>query len=158
MVTIFKPSAKQLGQYLTISNGLSFSYPQVSATQGHFPKGYDHDYNEVELGTGEAVWESAKQAIRAWKMFPGKWAFIHSENTPIEKGEVVAMTVKVMGLWWKNSCRIVYTFDEPNRFGFAYGTLTNHFEMGEEIFMVERDEKGKAVSYTHLTLPTTPYV
>jgi uncharacterized protein (UPF0548 family) len=36
-----------------------------------------------------------------------------------------------------NSCRIVYVIDEPEHFGFAYGTLTEHVEIGEERFTVE---------------------
>jgi uncharacterized protein (UPF0548 family) len=35
-------------------------------------------------------------------------------------------------------CRIVYCSDEPNRFGFAYGTLLGHPERGEEAFHVVR--------------------
>jgi uncharacterized protein (UPF0548 family) len=30
----------------------------------------------------------------------------------------------------------VYVLDEPNRFGFAYGTLAGHPERGEESFVV----------------------
>ncbi|MEM6697597.1 MAG: DUF1990 family protein, partial [Bacteroidota bacterium] len=30
-----------------------------------------------------------------------------------------------------------------NRFGFAYGTLTKHVEMGEECFWIERNEAGE---------------
>ena len=41
-------------------------------------------------------------------------------------------------------CRIVYTIDEPNRFGFAYGTLPGHPECGEEAFTVDRDEHDRA--------------
>ena len=52
------------------------------------------------------------------------------------------MTARVLGIWWLNACRIVYTFDEPHRFGFAYGTLPGHVDCGEEIFMVERSETG----------------
>jgi uncharacterized protein (UPF0548 family) len=40
------------------------------------------------------------------------------------------------------ACRVVYLRDEPNRFGFAYGTLPLHPETGEESFMVERDDDG----------------
>jgi uncharacterized protein (UPF0548 family) len=36
-------------------------------------------------------------------------------------------------------CRIVYVIDEPDRFGFGYGTLPGHPECGEESFVVERD-------------------
>ena len=143
MVQLFKPTKEQLEDFLKKSRKLSFSYKEVGATKTDFPKGYDHDINEIEIGYGEEVWQAAKNAIRNWKMFPGVWADIWPRDTPIEKGKVVVMIVRVFGLWWKNSCRIVYTFDEPNRFGFAYGTLTNHIEKGEEIFFVEKDDKGR---------------
>ena len=32
--------------------------------------------------------------------------------------------------------------DEPDRYGFAYGTLPGHPERGEEAFVVERDKTG----------------
>src|SRR5687767_4410894 len=34
--------------------------------------------------------------------------------------------------------RVVYVIDEPDRQGFAYGTLPGHPESGEEVFIVER--------------------
>ncbi len=34
--------------------------------------------------------------------------------------------------------RVVYVVDEPDRRGFAYGTLPGHPESGEELFLVER--------------------
>jgi uncharacterized protein (UPF0548 family) len=36
-------------------------------------------------------------------------------------------------------CRVVYIVDEPNRRGFAYGTLPGHAEKGEELFVVRYD-------------------
>jgi uncharacterized protein (UPF0548 family) len=41
-------------------------------------------------------------------------------------------------MWSLNACRVVYVIDEPERFGFAYGTLPNHIERGEERFLIER--------------------
>ncbi|WP_025155853.1 DUF1990 family protein [Leifsonia aquatica] len=38
--------------------------------------------------------------------------------------------------------RVVYVIDEPDRKGFAYGTLRGHPESGEEAFLVERHEDG----------------
>ena len=44
--------------------------------------------------------------------------------------------------WWawplKIPVRVVYVIDEPQRRGFAYGTLPGHPEEGEEAFIVER--------------------
>jgi len=37
------------------------------------------------------------------------------------------------------ACRIVLVVDEPDRYGFAYGTLPAHPEEGEERFVVTRD-------------------
>jgi len=40
------------------------------------------------------------------------------------------------------TCRIVAVIDEPDRYGFAYGTLSVHPERGEEAFMLTRDDRG----------------
>lgn len=39
-------------------------------------------------------------------------------------------------------CRVIYVVDEPNRKGFAYGTLPGHPESGEEAFIVEQTDDG----------------
>jgi uncharacterized protein (UPF0548 family) len=39
-------------------------------------------------------------------------------------------------------CRVVYTVDEVNCRGFAYGTLPGHPERGEEAFMVTVRDTG----------------
>ncbi|GIM68765.1 hypothetical protein Aco04nite_12180 [Winogradskya consettensis] len=39
-------------------------------------------------------------------------------------------------------CRVVYVLDEPDRRGFAYGTLAGHPEQGEEAFEVYRTAEG----------------
>src|SRR6188768_3076153 len=42
------------------------------------------------------------------------------------------------GFWSLNGCRVLYHLDGGDtRFGFAYGTLTNHAEAGEELFALE---------------------
>ena len=42
-------------------------------------------------------------------------------------------------------CRVVYVVDEPDRRGFAYGTLPGHPESGEELFCVRYDPATDAV-------------
>ena len=49
-----------------------------------------------------------------------------------------------------NGARVVYTVgaaDGSARFGFAYGTLTNHAESGEELFEVFVDARSADVMY-----------
>ena len=62
---------------------------------------------------------------------------------PIEAGAVVAYAACVLRGWWSYGCRILRTIDEPDRFGFVYGTLAGHAECGEELFQVERAPGGE---------------
>lgn len=144
MPTITKPFETRCQAFLQRERSLPFSYSEVGKTQGAEPvQGFDNDFNFIDLGRGETTWEAAKEALREWQMFPGGWACIWPEKTPIQTGEVVVMLARVMGIWWLNSCRIVYVLDEVDRFGFAYGTLPGHVECGEELFMVEKGPDGQ---------------
>jgi uncharacterized protein (UPF0548 family) len=65
-------------------------------------------------------------------------------------GNVVAVYARLFGLWWLNACRIVYLVNETRtvkQFGFAYGTLPEHAESGEERFTVEWREQDDTVWY-----------
>ncbi len=42
-------------------------------------------------------------------------------------------------------CRVVYVIDEPNRRGFAYGSLPGHAVRGEEMFAVRYDPADDSV-------------
>ena len=47
------------------------------------------------------------------------------------------LLARALGLWVLNACRIVYVIEEDGplrRFAFAYGTLPEHAESGEERF------------------------
>lgn len=141
MVTVLRPSETTIRQFLQRQTGSSFSYPQVHASNQPNPvPGFNNDHNRVLLGTGPAVYEAACEAIRQWRMFPGGWAWIEPSGAPIEVGQTLAMVARAFGIHWVNACRIVYTLDGTGlerRFGFAYGTLPEHIETGEERFSVE---------------------
>ena len=105
------------------------------------PHGYAHHEQRVYLGMGDRSWERAKQALRQWAMFPASWTAVHPKPT-LDVGAQVLVSAKLLGLWWHNPTRIVYTIDESDEFGFAYGTLPGHLAQGEERFSVERDAEG----------------
>ena len=137
------PSQARILAHIEQQRPLPHSYSEVGWTRRtENVSGYDNDLNFIELGSGDAAWEAAKEAIRQWRMFPAPWTFITPSDAPIQTGTVVAMTARVLGIWWLNACRIVYEIKEDDRFGFAYGTLPGHVERGEEIFMVERTGDG----------------
>ncbi|NOT47173.1 MAG: DUF1990 domain-containing protein [Acidobacteria bacterium] len=148
MFCISKPDRAFIDEFLSSAVEQQFSYPDVGATKGDPPMGYsDSDHNRIVIGKGFEDWEKAKQAVREWKMFDLGWCGICWPDTPIEADRNVAMIANHMGFYSLNGARIVYIFDEPDKFGFAYGTLTDHVEFGEERFAVERDLNTGEVFY-----------
>jgi uncharacterized protein (UPF0548 family) len=141
MVSLLKPSADLVQFFLKNQAKASFAYPEVGATSNDQSlPGYANDRNRVLLGKGEAVYLAACDALRQWRMFPGGWAWIEPKGAPQQAGQNMAMVAKVMGMYWLNGCRIVYTLNgtgPDRRFGFAYGTLPDHAECGEERFSIE---------------------
>jgi uncharacterized protein (UPF0548 family) len=134
-----RPTPAQIHAYRAAQQSLPFTYSSVGATRdgGPTPHGFDRDRNRRELGAGEAAFAAARDAVRAWRMFPQPLATIEPAAIPIVEGETAVVLVRLFGLWFMNAARIVYVIDEPRRFGFAYGTLPGHAESGEERFLVE---------------------
>lgn len=148
MFYLSKPTKSEIEDFLANAARESFSYPEVGATLGTLPAGYwKYDDNSVIVGMGDEAWELAKQSIREWKMFDLGWAGICWPDTPLEKGRNVAMMASHLGFYSLNAARIVYVLHEKHRYGFAYGTLDEHAECGEELFSVERDPSTDQITY-----------
>jgi len=153
--TIFFPDHTTLDNFIQEELPKTYTYPEVGATKTNEQFAhYDNDNNQVIIGKGAEVWQKAKCALKNWQQFPLPWTKIYPNTTALEEGEVVVVLFRLFGIWWRNSAKIVYAFDEPNRFGFAYGTLPGHIETGEEVFWVEKDAEG-VVSY-HIKAFSTP--
>lgn len=133
-----RPGAAHVRRFLDGQRGLSLTYDAVGATDGgEAPAGFVLDHNRQLLGRGESTFAQARDGIRRWRMFPAPWTAIEPADAPIARDQLVAVHIRVLGLWWLNAARIVYVIDEPRRFGFAYGTPPGHVERGEERFLVE---------------------
>ena len=150
MLSVYKPSAETIRRFLSEQGKLDFTYSAVGATAGNLPAGYIVDHTRIKLGEGEQVFEAAKRALRQWDQFRLGWLEAVPQDTPIQKGEVVAVLARAIGLWWLNACRIISVVDEAGAvsgFGFAYGTLPDHAGTGEERFLVEWDHSDNSVWY-----------
>ncbi len=133
-----RPDAARVRRYLDAQRAGPLTYDAVGATNGGAPPaGFALDHNRQRLGRGEAAFARAREDVRRWRMFPAPWTAIEPADAPIAEGEVVAVHIRALGVWWLNAARVVYVIDEPRRFGFAYGTLPGHAERGEERFLVE---------------------
>jgi uncharacterized protein (UPF0548 family) len=150
MLTFRRPSPATLDSFRAAQARLDFTYPAVGATAATPPSGYVVDRTRIKLGDGEGVFRAARAALERWDQFRLVWAEAGPADTPLRAGEVVAVVARVLGVWWANACRVVYAVDEAgpvSRFGFAYGTLPDHAESGEERFLVEWDRATDAVHY-----------
>ena len=139
-----KPSEEVVKQFISSQQDLPFSYAQVGTTKNQprdGPRGYTVDHNRIKVGEGEETYRRAIAALRRWHQFDLGWVKVLPPGKPLEVGTTVAVQAKVFGFWSLNAARIVYLIDERDsetvRFGFAYGTLPDHVERGEERFMVE---------------------
>jgi uncharacterized protein (UPF0548 family) len=140
-VFLRKPSRRVVIDFLEIQRSFELTYAEVGCTRDASVTGFNCDQYRVRLGHGEAVFAAACEAIRGWCMFPASWTEVIHEHG-LRAHETIAVLIKVSGLWWLNSTRIVYVVDHCARqFGFAYGTLPGHVECGEERFLVEWDDE-----------------
>ena len=111
----------------------------------------------MRLGAGPTAFQTARDAINHWEMFNIDWTEVHAPDSPIAPGMDVAVLARVLGLWYLNGCRIVYLIDETGpveTYGFAYGTLRDHAERGEERFSVVWDHADDSVRYDQFAFST----
>lgn len=140
MFLFTKPDKAFIRSFIDRCSDSDYSYADVGFSTTGSPQKYNTDHNRTLIGHGLEDFEKAKAAIRSWKMFDMAWVKLCWLDTPIEVGRNVAVLVNHFGFYSLNACRIVYLIEEVaaiHRFGFAYGTLAEHGETGEERFSVE---------------------
>ena len=74
----------------------------------------------------------------------------------VDEGVVAVLRIGLGPAALRAPVRVTYVVDEPDRRGYAYGTLVGHPEQGEEAFVVERDETGAVfLAITAFSRPAT---
>jgi uncharacterized protein (UPF0548 family) len=144
-----RPTEEAIARFVRSSQGLALSYSPVGIVKTRTVR-RDLDEEVVTIGHGKADFERARGALNAWQQFDIGWVELFPRDAPVEPGTVVAILIRHLGFWSLNGCRIVYAVgdrDRGARFGFAYGTLTNHAEAGEELFEVFLDSASDEVLY-----------
>jgi uncharacterized protein (UPF0548 family) len=148
MFLLRRPPARDVEAFLTTSRQLPLSYNPIGLA-GQSPHDFDVDEQVVNVGQGNAAFERAKEALAGWKHFSLGWVELFPAQAAVAPGVVVAVLARHLGFWSLNGCRVVYLIGArtEQEFGFAYGTLSNHAEAGEEVFKVAIHPKTGAVSY-----------
>ena len=151
MFVLRRPTEFEIRGFLVNQKESGFSYDSVGLTRtGAAPDGFNVDHNRIPLGAGPRTFARAVDGIRHWKMFAMPQTELCWPDTPIAAGSTVAIVFGHFGFWSINAARIVYVLEEHGeieKFGFAYGTLFDHAESGEERFAVEWNRADDSVYY-----------
>lgn len=89
-------------------------------------------------------------------MFDFPWIQLVHDSPPCQD-VIVCVQASHLGFYSLNACKVIYVIDErgdatstsgsTTTFGFAYGTLADHAESGEERFCVEWNSEDDSVHY-----------
>jgi uncharacterized protein (UPF0548 family) len=149
MFLTHRPSQRELEEFIDQSRHLPLSYDPIGIAR-QSPAGFSVDEASAVIGKGKQAFERARIALAEWRQFDLGWVELFPPDASIEPGSVVAVLVHHLGFWSLNGCRVVYGVGDVQsgaNFGFAYGTLANHAEMGEEIFEVFLEPESGDVVY-----------
>jgi uncharacterized protein (UPF0548 family) len=98
------------------------------------PAGYHHVQKSAVIGRGRRRFEEAAATGMRWGMLRGAGLRVATSEVAAVGSQVIAHLGPIQA-----PCRVVYVVEEPDRHGFAYGTLPGHAESGEELFLVRYD-------------------
>jgi uncharacterized protein (UPF0548 family) len=140
------PSDAELSQIAASVTDAPFTYDEVAATArpDALPDGYHQVHAARAVGAGDQAFAVAVDGVRRWQLHRRQGYRVAPDDPPVEVGTVVAVDVPLVAVHVIATCRIAWVVDEPDRFGFGYGTLPIHPESGEEAFVVERDPHDAA--------------
>ncbi|WP_331767439.1 DUF1990 domain-containing protein [Embleya sp. NBC_00896] len=122
------------------------TYTEIGATVdagAALPHGYHHVERRVRVGDGDVVFRALADGILSWAIQRGAGLTIKVSAERAALDVDITSVVRLGFVPIAAPCRVVRVIDEPDRIGFAYGTLRGHPEHGEEAFLVERDAQGE---------------
>lgn len=113
--------------------GASVTYDEIGATRGTLPSDAHVSRAERVVGRGKSDFRTIGDAILRYEMHRGAGLTVRASTASARVG-----TVMICSAWFlghiRIPCRVVYVDEpEPERVGFAYGTLPGHPESGEGI-------------------------
>ncbi|MFJ9520769.1 DUF1990 family protein [Kitasatospora sp. NPDC101801] len=123
---------------MTGTRTTTFNYPEVGATRtpDRLPEGYHLLRHHELIGHGRAALEAAGAMVTDWRMHRGTGATVRTDARAAAPGVRLTVGLGIGRLPFRAPAEVVWTVAEPDRIGFAYGTVASHPERGEESFIV----------------------
>lgn len=121
------------------------TYAEVGATRPgvSLPARYRHVRRRTLLGQGGTAFAAGRAGLADWRMFrrAGLMTRTPAPTAALDVEFANGLGFGPLRLWVP--CRIVWLVDEPNRYGYGFGTLPGHPEVGEEAFELVVDGQGQ---------------
>ncbi|MGT2426796.1 DUF1990 family protein [Amnibacterium kyonggiense] len=124
------------------------------------PRGYRRLRRCTVIGTADRFASAAEEVLDwAVQRRSGIRALSDSgDDAPrVSEGLEGAVLVPVLGVPVRAPFRVTAVLHEPDRVGFAYGTLPGHPEAGEEAFLVRRTGPETVFELRALSRPAFPW-
>lgn len=140
MFRLRRPSSDDLVRLVDAERGTDLTYREVGATASadNLPPGYRHDRWSADLGSfTDDRFACTAEAVGHWHIQQRSGLTLYPAD-PVQAGATFALSFQLAAVFVVAAGRVVYVTAEPDRFGFAYGTLPSHPEQGEEAFHVVR--------------------
>jgi uncharacterized protein (UPF0548 family) len=131
------------------------TYPEVGRTADeNLPAGYRSFTRTVRL-PATTDFELAAERLLSWQVQLSAGLRVAASHARVEPDAVAVLGLGFGRLALPAPCRVVYVVDEPDRRGFAYGTLPGHPERGEEAFVLERRDGAMTFTVTAFSRPAS---
>lgn len=156
-VRLHRASASDLATLLHHARADSLTYTPTGSTLDTAitpPHGLTRRRWSKRLDAPDAF-ARAVAALQRWAVHRGAGLELAADG-PIASGTNVAFSAPLPIGFIDGTCRIVAVVDEPDRFGFAYGTLSIHPEQGEESFVVTNGDGSVTFDVVGISRPTQP--
>ncbi|MEX5258336.1 DUF1990 family protein [Kocuria arenosa] len=132
------------------------SYPEVGATAGQLPDGYEDLVVHRVIGHGESTFHGTADRLLSWHMHRAVGLTVTATCCRVEPGSRVRLRLGRHLLRMSFACQVVYVVEDERCRGFAHGTLRGHPERGEERFCVEwQDDDAVVFTLTAFSRPGT---
>lgn len=131
----------------------SLTYSAVGTTPVPQP-GYLNRTRARTLGSSD--FDASTERLFSWRMHELAGLKVLASSPRAAEDVVAVMRLGVGRLSLRIPCRVIYVIEEPDRAGFAYGTLPGHPVSGEELFLLERRGEGRITfTITSFSAPAT---
>ena len=143
-----RPTPQELARLLEQCRTDSLTYAPSGGSLGGVAPAHLRPQRWTTTVTGSDAYARAVTALHDWAVHRASGLDVLTDG-PITVGTNVALSAPLPIGFVDATCRIVAVIDEPDRFGFAYGTLSVHPEQGEESFVVTRRDDGSVEFAVH---------